>query len=148
MDTHKDLISDMREIALLVSLLTQLKTICIIRFVINGLGVITTILMFIPVCSANQENLRRSRRLVIPWVLWCIVKVVSSAGFVIWFYAKLSHELPNYTPLVAYATIFDCVFNIWAAVIGISYYQWLNEEHAEHAAPSNQIVMETLLQNP
>ena len=51
------------------------------------------------------------------------------------------HKKPYDTQIVAYAT-FDCVFDIWAAVIGISYYQWLNEEDA---APSNPIVMETLL---
>ena len=140
MNTHKDLMHELSGSSLIMSLLTQLNTLCIIRSVINGLGVIASILMFIPVCSTNQENLKRSRRLVIPWVVWCIVKIVSSAGFVVWFYAKLSHELHtvNLRPTLAYAAIFDCGFYIWAAVIGISYYQWLNEDRV---APFNQIVM-------
>ena len=144
---YPDLISELSGNDLLVSLLTQLKTICVIQLIINCLGIIVSILLFIPVCSTNQENLQRSRRLVIPWVVWCIVEMVNSAGFFIWFFAKVSQELHNTsnTPLFAYAKIFYCVFNIWAAVIGISYYQWLNEEHG---APSNPIVMETLLKDP
>ena len=141
MNLYKNLISEVSANDLLVDLLAQLKTICIIRFIINGLGVIASILMFIPVCSTNQENLQRSRRLVLPWAVWCFVKIISSAGSVVWFYAKLSHELHDisYSPTFAYAAIFDCGFYIWAAIIGISYYQWLNEDHV--VAPFNQIVM-------
>ena len=90
---HNGLISDVRENSLIVSLLTQLKTLCIIQFVINGLGIIASILMFIPACSTNQENIQRRRRLVMPCVVWCIVKMAYSAGFYIWFFVKVSHEL-------------------------------------------------------
>ena len=142
MKMHNRLIS---ENSLLTASLIILITLCVIGLVINGLGIIASILMFISVCSTNQENLQRSRRLVIPWVVWCIANIVTSAVVIILFYLILPHEFNYYTPALAYAATFDCVFNIWAAVIGISYYQSLNEEHT---APSNQIVMDTLLQNP
>ena len=147
---HNGLISDVRENPLLVSLLTQLKTICIIRLVINGLGIITTILMFIPVGTPNQEYLQRRRRLVLPRVVWCFIKIVSSVGFFIWFHVVISHVLRDieYTTVLSFVAIFDFFFYSYAAVIGISYYQLLNQRIVpswlkEHAARFKQIVMMT-----
>lgn len=98
-----------------------------IGIVVNGLGVICTLLSFLSTCSNDRENSRRRQCFVHPWILWCFLNVLLNIGLECWMFHRTNK---NGYAFLSGSILFNTVYRIICGLIGISYIQSLNESES------------------